>query len=79
MAIRASGVQLDANACTTQSQTASLTLTESDPDCIDVYAYVGSGEEDSSGSFTQSSDEVRICRCDRATDTCTQCVNGACD
>ena len=73
------GDPLGANACTTRSQSVSLTLTASDLDCIDVYAYVGSGEADDGGSFTQSSDQVRICRCDRATDTCTTCVDGACD
>jgi len=76
-------VQLDgplaASACTERTQNVSLTLTLSNPDCVDVYAYVGSGKADFSGSFTQSSDQVRVCRCDRATDTCTTCVGGACD
>ena len=70
---------LAANACDERTQGASLTLTLSDPDCIDVYSYVGSGEESGGSSFTQSSDQVRVCRCDRATDTCTTCVGGACD
>ena len=72
-------VPLSAGACTERAWDAILTLTQSDPDCIDVYAYVGSGEASLGGTVTQSSDQVRVCRCARGTGTCSTCVNGACE
>jgi hypothetical protein len=47
--------------------------------CVDVYAHTSSGEESLSGAFTTANDLVRVCRCDRTTDTCTPCTGGACD
>ena len=72
-------VALAANGCLMRNDPADLSWTASDSHCVDVYAYVGSGVANISGWMMQSGDQVRVCRCDRTTDTCTSCVNGACD
>jgi hypothetical protein len=56
-----------------------LAWSSADPFCVDVYAYTGSGTLNGSGGVFQVADEVRVCRCDRTTDTCVSCVGGACD
>ncbi len=67
-----------ANACYTRADSIGLTWTAADPHCVDVYAYVGSGVANGLSWSLQSSDLVRLCRCDRTTDTCVSCANGAC-
>jgi hypothetical protein len=72
-------MKLASNACISRSDPASLAWTAADPHCVDVYADVSSGIASMNGWTTQSRDQVRVCRCDRTTDTCIPCVNGACD
>ena len=70
---------LAASACTSVTDTTGLEWTTANSGCVDVYAAVGSGIEDMFGSMTLSNDEVRVCRCNRVTDTCISCIDGACD
>jgi hypothetical protein len=67
-----------ADECRSRADVLDLSWTLSDPACIDVYAYVGSGATTGASTVVQVSDQVRICRCDRTTDTCIACVDGAC-
>lgn len=69
---------ISANECIDTSDYALLTGTDADEHCIDVYAYVGSGNTNF-GWMLEASDQVRVCRCDRTTDTCVSCANHACD
>jgi hypothetical protein len=70
---------ISASTCESQALSASLEWTAADPGCVDVYAYIGSGEADGNGAVVLAADQVRICRCDRTTDTCISCAGGACD
>jgi hypothetical protein len=72
-------VSLGPNACIMRTDPAGLAWTASDQRCVDVYVDVSSGVAKANGWMMQSADQVRVCRCDRTTDTCTSCVNGACD
>lgn len=67
-----------ANECIDTADFAVLTGTDADEHCIDVYTYVGSGNTNF-GWMLEASDQVRVCRCDRTTDTCVSCANHACD
>jgi hypothetical protein len=68
-----------ANECFDTTDFATLTGGNADAElCIDVYAYVGSGNTNF-GWMLEASDQVRVCRCDRTTDTCISCANHACD
>ncbi len=68
-----------AGSCEPRNDSIDLAWSASDPSCVDVYAYVGSGTLTALGSALQVPDQVRICRCDRTTDTCITCAAGACD
>ena len=65
-------------ACRDHSADYDLTGTAVDPECIDVYAAVSSGEVSGSGAMTVVDEEVRICRCDRLSGTCTTCAYDHC-
>jgi hypothetical protein len=67
-----------ANTCMRRSDDVSLQWTLADPHCVDVYAYLGSGQRSFNGWSLETSDLVRLCRCDRTTDTCVTCMDGAC-
>jgi hypothetical protein len=73
------GDPLTAGECRLRSDAADLTWTQSDPYCIDIYAHAASGTSSGGGSFAQVHDEVRVCRCDRTTDTCVSCAGGGCE
>ncbi|HEX7479180.1 MAG TPA: hypothetical protein VF331_15345 [Polyangiales bacterium] len=65
--------------CAMHTGSASLFWTAADPRCVDVYVYSGSGVPQTGGWALASSDQARVCRCNRVTNTCVTCVNGACD
>jgi hypothetical protein len=73
------GGALGAGVCETRTDTAGLSGTLANDSCIDVYAYIGSGVRNFGNWMLQTSDQVRVCQCDRTTDTCITCTNGACD
>lgn len=70
---------VSAGSCESQGHSISLQWTAADQSCVDVYAYIGTGDSTSSGATVLARDQIRICRCDRTTDTCITCTGGACD
>jgi hypothetical protein len=74
------GEPIGAGECRSRSDALiNLAWSAADPSCVDVYAYTGSGTLDGGGAVLQVADQVRVCRCDRTTDTCVSCIGGACD
>jgi hypothetical protein len=61
--------------CDAFSMTESLDNTYSEKTCVDIYVSVGTSGTD---NVTDGIHSIRTCRCDRTTDTCVICVDGAC-
>lgn len=73
-------ISLAPNACTMVDRYTTLTQTEVDPSCFDVYGVTYGFTAGENPVYQEGSRyEARLCRCSLVSGTCKSCANGACD